>query len=829
MKKHKSTHKGGEKFKIMNESTINKIAIIILIILPLIYFAPLLSGSKMMYGSDWLTSGVASRQWSSEAIRNYGEAARWNPMVFCGLPNDNPITFHTLWYLIFKTHVGWTYLFVFSMMFAGLGMYLYIKGLKLSLYIALIAGIAYMGCGSVLSMTSPGHETKILACAFFPFILLFLHKGLITKKFPYFLIAGGLGGLAAVNAHFQLIYYAAIVLAFYFLFHLIWQRKENGQSEYLIIIGGAVSGLILAIGMLAIKYLPTLMAIEWGARGAERGYAFATSWSLAPNELLDLLTPYFSGAVGIGNRYWGENYFKLDTQYIAILPMILALVAIIYKIKNNYVRFFLGLSVVSTIFAFGGHTPLYRIPYHILPMLNKFRGPSMIFYLVAFSTIVLSAYGTQYLLNKEKRKEKKIRNLIILIVIVFAVVLLFTLVCTLGKTSVQNLIRSYIEPVIEASYGKGLAQQKMQIFSQNYPDFIRGMWRTLLLIIISSILILLLALRKIKLTIFTIITILVVIFDQWSIEKKFLDTVPHPSTYYAPDEIVRYLKGDNSFYRVFPLQYEHTRDGYLTIHGIQSLGGYVSNPGKRYQEFIGAGESVMFNYPNLIRHRNLLNILNTKYVVDVFIPEDISGFDENTQNAIENFKFNFLRQWGISWEDAHNGFKAVHTTRQGYAVYLNETSLPRVWLVPDYEILDKDKVLERLIEPEFNPRLSVIFEEDPGVPHQDTLTNIGNIKLTNYQQNEITCEAALNSPGFLVLSENWHPDWRVLIDGVRSKLYKANYTLRAVYLPEGSHTINFIYISRPFQIGSIISIISLIFFAGVIVWVGISKFQKRLK
>jgi len=185
---------------------------------------------------------------------------------------------------------------------------------------------------------------KILAAGLFPFILLFLHRGLARRRLAYFIFAGGVGGIAALHAHFQLTYYAGVVALVYLLCHLIWQRHENGLRGTTRMVGYSVVGAAFAGGLALMKFLPIFGSLEWGSRGGiERGYEFATSWSLPPMELMDLVTPHFSGLLG---NYWGVNYFKLDTQYLGILPLLLALVGVVFKYRERYVKFFLGLGIV---------------------------------------------------------------------------------------------------------------------------------------------------------------------------------------------------------------------------------------------------------------------------------------------------------------------------------------------------------------------------------------------------------------------------------------------------------------------------------------------------
>jgi uncharacterized membrane protein YfhO len=47
------------------------------------------------------------------------------------------------------------------------------------------------------------------------------------------------------------------------------------------------------------------------------------------------------------------------------------------------------------------------------------------------------------------------------------------------------------------------------------------------------------------------------------------------------------------------------------------------------------------------------------------------------------------------------------------------------------------------------------------------------------------------SDGFLVRLENFHSGWRAFIDGIRTKVYRANYAFQAIKIPKGEHRIIF--------------------------------------
>ena len=207
-----------------------------------------------------------------------------------------------------------------------------------------------------------------------------------------------------------------------------------------------------------------------------------------------------------------------------------------------------------------------------------------------------------------------------------------------------------------------------------------------------------------------------------------------------------------------------------------------------------------------------------KYIISLWLPEDLSEYDEKTQKAIKSFRLGFLRKWGISWEEAHKGLKLVYSDKRGQAVYENETALPRAWIASDYEVLAKEEVLKKMEQSDFDPFRTVILEQDPGVPHSDTIENPRRVTVEAYSPNKVICESELSSPGWLVLSGNWHPAWKAWIDGEEAKVFLADYVLRAVRLEKGRHTVKFVFDPVAFKIGSWITLVSFLFLIGCIVY-----------
>lgn len=78
-----------------------------------------------------------------------------------------------------------------------------------------------------------------------------------------------------------------------------------------------------------------------------------------------------------------------------------------------------------------------------------------------------------------------------------------------------------------------------------------------------------------------------------------------------------------------------------------------------------------------------------------------------------------------------------------------------------------------------------------------------------YTPNTVIVTAAPSAPAILVLADAWYEGWEVLVNGAPAPILRVNYALRGVWLPPGSHTVEFVYRPRPFLIGGLISLATL--------------------
>jgi hypothetical protein len=781
---------------LLPEAHLNRYALLGLFLLPLVFFGRFLTGTVMMFGTDFIGGGgYAARQFMADYIRQHLTIAFWQPQILSGQPTVAAF-FGDLFYptillrLILPVHVVWAWTFFLQTFIAGLGTYLFLRELKLHPLAAFAAGVAYMFSGSLLTLTLAGHDGRLIGSSLMPLVLFFCTRGINRRQMRWFALTGTTLGLQLLSGHIQKVYYTGLILLAWFLFNFIRTlRTEKKPAKVFALLGYFILTFVFAFGLAAIQYLPIYANLPYGARGAERGYEFATSWSMPIAEIFDLLTPKFSGGL---ENYWGKNPFKLHSEYLGILPLLFALIGLVRTWGKSQTRFFFFTFIAAVLMAWGGNTPFYRLPYLLLPGLSKFRGPGMIFFIAGFALCVLAGYGINYLLstNAERKpgsgpasgKNQGLRFLF------YGAG--FLLLLSLFFLAGQNAVRGIFNP------GNRLAQ-----FEANYPALVKGMFFALFIWLIGTGLTHLLLRRRLNEQLFTAVLVLIMTFDigsslkLWDNQHGYIRSMPQPREYFAPDEVVRFLSQDQTLYRVLPLNYERSDEGELWLHNIYSTGGQLPNPLQSYQEFIGAGPSVMFQANNLL-NPNFMNLLNVKYVITLNLPEDVSRYDAQSQQVINQLKAYFRQPQ----------FEKVFTGSR-YAIYLNHQFLPRAFIVQDFQVVkDKGQLLNRLHQPDFNPGKTALLYSDPGFIPAALPDTAARCSIILYDPNLIKLHAQLTQPGILILSENFHPDWLVQIDGKPGKILPADHTLRGVVLEPGSHELIFTLRPRYYQLGMLLTL-----------------------
>jgi len=154
----------------------------------------------------------------------------------------------------------------------------------------------------------------------------------------------------------------------------------------------------------------------------------------------------------------------------------------------------------------------------------------------------------------------------------------------------------------------------------------------------------------------------------------------------------------------------------------------------------------------------------------------------------------------------------------GVWVYERPNVYPRAWLVHQIEVQEnKDALLARLNDPTFDPRQAALVEQPLPCSLSPATAQEG-VRITRRGNNIIVLDIEASADGVLILSELAYPGWRVFVDGERAPTVRADYTLRAVCVPAGSHQVEFSFLPASLLVGAIITTLTLLLIIGCAAW-----------
>ncbi len=645
-------------------------------------------------------------------------------------------------------YFGWRY--IFAMFTAGYFMYLCTRSFGLHPLAALIAGAAYASAPAFLSFSHAGHYAKMTVIGLFPLMYWALNRGMDTRRIIYFLILGGTVGIAIYSPHLQMAYFALWGLGLLFLYKLIKRlsRTRNTKTAlYQTLLSAGAICLGLAIGAEGVfpQYWNTKTASKraFTEQQTDEGYEFASSWSLHPEEIFALVIPEFVAfdTNTTPHKYWGRNAFKINSEYVGIVPLFFAILALSRIRKKNHIAFLLGLFILAVAYSLGPHTPLHKLLFHLVPGVSVLRAPGMIAFLFSFALCALGAYGLHRLITHDITPDtaKKIGTTG---GVCTAILLLFAFVPSALLSLWQNIIWTDIPA------------SRLQIAQANLPLAGQGALLAALFVGTLTVISYLRAQNKLKIHTFALVLLIVLLIDTWRIDKLFLNYVnPNrvPPSERVNADAVAFLKRDNSLFRVLALP-DHNQ---MPLPGIDLVTGFHDFAIRRYDHILKSGA---------LNNPAILDLLNTKYIV-----------------APSELNIPYLQKIAA---------------RQGLHIYRNPGALPWFYLAPQYEIIpDENQILQKLTDPNTHPTQTARIEENPGITPDTNATEPGSIERLEYNEHQGHIKLRTTAPGprILVISQNHHPNWHATVNGEPKPLIRANYLWTAVALAPGEHIVELTY------------------------------------
>jgi hypothetical protein len=169
----------------------------------------------------------------------------------------------------------------------------------------------------------------------------------------------------------------------------------------------------------------------------------------------------------------------------------------------------------------------------------------------------------------------------------------------------------------------------------------------------------------------------------------------------------------------------------------------------------------------------------------------------------------------------------VHPPFQGddYWVLINSNALPRAFVPKSVTTTTNDgEELEALASPQFNPADVAYVESPVELP---ALCR-GTAEITNEIPTHIMVSVHMETPGLVVLADNWDRGWHAYWNGRPMPVLRANYAVRGVVVPAGNGTLEFIYKPASLILGLWLAGLAMIVLAGWLIAIKIRMVQTKV-
>jgi len=762
--------------------------------LALVYFAPAFFPGRGIFGTDYLAGGYQFMEFLSNQLRS-GVIPKWVPYVYGGVPlhaNPGSTYYPTRLLLMFVLPDSRIFPALLLTQFAigGTGMYLLARELGVRSWIAFVSGLSFMFTGIIMSGVYSGHDGRIIVATFSPLVFFCIHRGMRTGRVAPFAGLAATLGFSLLCFQIQSNYYLLLAAAAWTLF-CAWQFRESGWPKIVARMGMALAAVAFAFALAAVNFLPFLDYVAESPRGAAggRGYEYATSFSMPPAEISGLAIPEQQGTLG---TYHGKSFFKQHTEYVGALVIGMLLLGVYFSRRSRYWAFFAGTALLALSMSLGGYTRLYRLYFNYLPGVNKFRAPSISFFLVSMSLIIMAALTLEALAKiREKAPEEE----------------------KAAKRAAKGAkIRTDSDLARYMSIGLVALGALMLLVSQTIPSPLgeaTGWIRFgLFLMIVGWLLWRWLADRLSSRTLALILAV-VVLTDQWIVTRKFFQTVPPPDEVYAPDDVVQFLRSQQGDGRVwvFPFGGQAVYHGvdqvgdnriplrnYLMHFGFEQAGGEHGNQLERFNKFAGSGERVYVDWHNFTGWPAFMSAANIRYIVSGL---ELQMYDStgSVANPIE---------------EVFRGSTAI--------VYRNNLALPRAYLVSEARVIpNTDSALSFMKARGWNPRNVAVVDRSTGMTFPATPLN-GTAAIVERNPDKVVVRTTANRPALLVLADVYAHGWKAWVDDKPTPIAIANVAFRGIPVGEGTHTVKFEFDPDALRTGRTISLVLFILLVAYGVW-----------
>lgn len=769
------------------------VAFVIFAAVACLYMSPVLDG--MIIATSDGVQGRGAVHECAEFHEQTGEYSWWNGSMFSGMPNyqiGGSRYEATTWLAPFKSVLLWGHSNVIAIVLIYcLGFFILLRSMKIDKWLCIVGALAIAFSSYFFIIIGANHHSKTSTLALMSIALA-----------GFYLIYNGhrrtgvcltmIGTMAGFYPHPQMSYYLCWVIAAFGVAELYYAFVRKTWKDFAINSVLALMAFGIGFGTGTANTYSTLEYAEETMRGGHSDLVkesdatnktkgldldYATAWSYGVDETWTLLVPDYMGGSSNYNvgkdselckemvkkgvprksaeqfcesvpTYWGTQPFTSGPVYLGALVCLLFVLGLMI-VKGAYKWALLVVTLLSIDLSWGHNWMWFtKLFFDYVPMYNKFRAVSSILVIAEITMPLLGFLAVQRIVEAKRNGTDLGRQVLVSGGIVVGLLLL----CLMTTSGFAGMVDAQLPDWM----------QDMMI-SQREKMFRSDLFRSLGFVLAGTVVLWLYAHSK-KFNSTGLLSLAlgaIVLIDMWPVDKRYMnDSMFSPGNAFDKQfkpqawetEIFKQENMDiknqkvvtDNHFRVFNLAMNPFNDA-RTSYRLKSIGGYSAAKLRRYQDLIDKHLSQV--------HMPVINMLNARYIV---VP------DRNNGNAP--------------------------------MVQYNPEAMGNAWFVDELKVVDTpNEECDGLMSVDLR-KTAIVGKDYASYVKPIEADSTAQVKLTVYAPNRVEYDAVCQQPGTVVFSEIFYPyGWKCTVDGQSTDIFRANYMLRAIHVPSGSHHISMVF------------------------------------
>ncbi len=727
-------------------------------------FPQVVFGLETFYFRDYEMFGYPLAFYHREAFW-HGEIPLWNPYNDCGLPflaQWNTLTLYPPSLLYLLLPLPWSLgVFCLGHLFlAGVGMYFLAHRWTGNRLAAAVAGAVFAFNG--LTWHALMWPNDIAALGWMPWVVLAV-EGAWSK-----------GGRAlvwgALAAAIQMLAGAPEVIALtWVMVGALWLMQfATGEVSRVRMVLRTGLVVLLVAGLAAAQLLPFFELLAHSHRNDSYG---SSAWAMPATGLANYLVPLFHCVATHQGVYMQNGQYWTSSYYVGVGAVALGLLGV-WRVRERRV-WLLGLLVVlSLLMALGDHGGLYPVLKKLVPQMGFIRFPIKFVVLATFALPLLAAYGVagwRRLPAQDAPSEWKRLTGLTAALTGLIIVILF---CAWKFPGAGDDLKMTLRNGVRSALFLSAASVCLLFLSGQIKLRSRQILQTVLIVLLWM--------------------------DVFTHVPTLSPTVP--SRIYQAGLMRQYfMKNDPKWDAEIRLGNARVMQTLASFYKM-----YWSGLENAVDDAFGR-RVTLFNNVNLLDRIPKLDGFYSLYVRE---PNTVIDYLYESSNDVPRLK-DFL------------GIARVNPPTNAFEWVARDTYAPLLTAGQQVYFLDDARALRLLFSPSFDGRKMVSLP--PEAANTVNATNLGAVSVlsTNFGTERVEAEVQAAGPGMVVLAQAYYPPWHAYVDGQPTQLWRANYAFQALEVPAGRHRVEIIYQDRRFELGCVISGLSLI--GCLMVWVLLRK------